>query len=138
MERGEMVKIIEEFFEAMNAHDVERMAAYCSADMVAEEVAEPEPFIGVDGFKKSYREVFEGYPDCIAEVQESFVDGNALICQVRWYGTNSGVFRGAEPTRKKVDIRIAYFFKFKDGKIHRITEYYDAATILAQQGQLEL
>lgn len=59
-----------------------------------------------------------------------------VIRQVRWWGTNSGVFRGTEPTGKKVDIRIAYFFKLKDGRIDRITEYYDLATILAQQGQL--
>jgi len=52
--------------------------------------------------------------------------------------TNSGVFRGAEPTGKRVDLRIAYFFKLKDGRIDKITEYYDLATLLVQQGQLEL
>jgi len=138
MEREESIKVIDDFFRAMNEHDVEKMAQYCTESIVADEVAEPEPFVGVDNFKKSYSEVFQGYPDCIADVGEWFVDGDAVICQVRWSATNSGVFRGAEPTGKKVDLRIAYFFELKDGKIDRITEYYDVATLLVQQGQLEL
>lgn len=137
MERQESIRVIENFFRAMNEHDVEKMAQDCTEGMVADEVAEPEPFIGVDNFKKSYSELFQGYPDCTADVEEWFVDGDAVICQVRWRATNSGVFRGSEPTGKKVDIRIAYFFRLKDGKIDRITEYYDAATILVQQGQLQ-
>ena len=138
MKREELIKVIEDFFRGMNEHDVERMAQYCTESIIADEVAESEPFIGVDNFKKAYSEVFQGYPDCVADVEEWFVDGNAVICQVRWGATNSGVFRGAEPTGKKVDLRIAYFFKLKDGRIDRITEYYDVATLLVQQGQLEL
>ena len=122
----------------MNAHDVGKMGQFCSAGIIADEVAEPEPFNGVDAFKQSYTDVFQGYPDCTVNVDEWFVDGDAVICQVGWRATNSGIFRGTEPTGKKVDLRIAYFFKLKDGKIDHITEYYDVATLLAQQGQLEL
>ncbi len=138
MGREELIEIIKAFFEAMNGHNVEKMGQFCTQNVIADEVAEPEPFVGVGAFKKSYSEVFEGYPDCVAEIQETFVDGDSVICKVRWYATNSGIFRGEQPTGKKVDLRIAYFFKLRDGKIHRITEYYDLATLLAQQGQLDL
>jgi len=138
MGREELVETIEAFFEAMNDHHVEKMGQFCTQEVIADEVAEPEPFTGVDAFKESYSEVFEGYPNCVAEIQETFVDGDSVICQVRWHATNSGIFRGEQPTGKKVDLRIAYFFKLRDGKIHRITEYYDLATLLAQQGQLDL
>jgi len=57
---------------------------------------------------------------------------------VDWKATNTGVFRGVEPTGKPVQLRLAYFFHFKKDKIARITEYYDLATLLVQQGQLEL
>jgi predicted ester cyclase len=66
------------------------------------------------------------------------MDGDVVICQVRWTATNTGVFRGLDPTGKKVDLRIAYFLTLKDGKIAKITEYYDLATLLVQQGQLAL
>ena len=138
MKREELFSVIEKFFTAMNEHDVQKMAQYCTDDIVADEVAEPEPFVGIDAFKKGYSDVFQGYPDCKSEFIESYTDGNSVICQVRWWATNLGVFRGAEPTGKKVDIRIAYFFKMKGEKISAITEYYDVATLLVQQGQLEL
>ncbi len=138
MKRGEPNEIINNFFEAMNRYDVEKMGQFCTEDIVADEVAEPEPFNGLDAFKQAYSDLFMGYPNCTAKVEECFVDGSAVICQVRWRATNSGRFRGAEPTNKDVDLRIAYFFKLKDGKISRITEYYDVATLLVQQGQLEL
>jgi steroid delta-isomerase-like uncharacterized protein len=138
MNRNEMIQFIESFFNAMNIHDVEKMGQFCAEGIIADEVAEPEPFDGVDAFKQAYTDVFQGYPDCTVEPVEWFVDENTVICQVRWYATNTGVFRGAEPTGKKVDLRIAYFFRLNDGKIDRITEYYDVATLLAQQGQLEL
>jgi len=138
MDKESLIKTIEDFFIAMNEHDVEKMGQFCAADIVADEVAEPETFNGVDAFKQAYTDLFQGYPDCTADVQEPFVDGPNVICHVRWQAINSGVFRGGEPTGKKVDLRIAYFFKFEKGKIDRITEYYDVATLLVQQGQLEL
>ena len=138
MNREELIKLMEGFFKAMNEHDVEKMGLFCTEGVIADEVAEPEPFIGVDAFKQSYSDVFQGYPDCTAEVEEWFIEGAAVICQVRWRATNSGVFRGTEPTGKKADLRIAYFFILKDGKVDKITEYYDVATLLVQQGQLEL
>jgi steroid delta-isomerase-like uncharacterized protein len=138
MKRRELIKVIEHFFRGMNEHDVEKMAQYCTESIIADEVAESEPFIGVENFKKAYSEVFQGYPDCVADVEEWLVDGNTVICQVSWSATNSGVFRGAEPSGKRVDLRIAYFFTLKNRRIDRITEYYDVATLLVQQGQLEL
>ena len=138
MKREESVQFIQDFFEAMNDHDVEKMGEFCADEIVADEVAEPEPFVGLQAFKKAYSELFEGYPDCVAKVEEMFIDGNAVICQVRWSATNAGSFRGTGPTGKRVDIPIAYFFALKGGKIERITEYYDLASVLVQQGNLEL
>ncbi len=133
-----MNDLVDAFFAALNAHDVEGMAACCTAAVVADEVAEPEPFNGAAALQQAYREVFAGYPDCAADMLERYADGDNAICQMRWTATNSGSFRGAAPTGKPVQLRLAYFVRFKGGKIDRITEYYDVATLLAQQGQLEL
>lgn len=138
MESQELMHIRDGFLAAMNEHDAEKMAQYCAEDVVADEVAEPAPFIGVQAFKEAYSGLFEGYPDCHSEILETHMDNDTIICQVRWTATNTGVFRGIDPTGKKVDLRIAYFLTLRDGKIKRITEYYDLATLLVQQGQLEL
>jgi len=138
MDTARMNKAVDQFMTAMNAHDADGMGALCAAGVVADEVAEPETFDGVEAFMNSYRELFQGYPDCTCEITERFTDTADVICICDWKATNSGIFRGAEPTGKAVDLRIAYFFKFEGGKISRITEFYDLATLLVQQGQLEL
>ena len=137
MDGERMHSVIEAFIAAMNAHDEEALAACCTDDVVADEVAEPDIFDGIEAVKDAYRDVFTGYPDSEAHVLSRHADGDTLIYQVRWSGTNSGSFRGGPPTGKPVDLRIAYFFRFREEKIERITEYYDLATLLAQQGQLE-
>ena len=135
---SEALRAVEEFFQAMNRYDLEGMARLLDEQVVAEEVAEPEPCRGVEAFKASYRELFQGYPDCRCQVLATYDAGADVICEVLWSATNSGVFRGSQPTGKEVRLRIAYFFKFQAGRIVRITEYYDLATLLVQQGQLEL
>ena len=138
MDRGESMRVVDDLFRAMNEHDVEKMGVTCNPALAYDVVASPEPIKGVDDFKEFYTELIEGYPDMTIDVIERYMDGDTLICQVRWRATNSGVFQGAEPTGKKVDLRIAYFLRLKNWKIDHITEYYDLATLLAQQGQLEL
>ncbi len=135
---SQALKVVEEFFEAMNRYDLEGMARLLDEQVVAEEVAEPEPCRGVEAFKVSYRELFQGYPDCSCRVLATYDAGTDVICEVLWSATNSGEFKGSKPTGKPVELRIAYFFKLQEGRIIRITEYYDLATLLVQQGQLEL
>jgi steroid delta-isomerase-like uncharacterized protein len=132
------IKTVDRFFEAMNRYDVQGMAAFLADDVVAWEVAEAEPLRGRQAFINSYTELFTGYPDCQCQILEKHDAGNDVIYEVQWTATNTGVFKGSEPTGQPVDLRIAYFFKFSGDKIVRITEYYDLATLLVQQGQLEL
>lgn len=138
MDETRMNQVVDDFMAAMNEHDADKMAACCTPDIIADEVAEPEAFEGMEAFKQSYWDVFSGYPDCTVEVLERYSDGDDVICQVDWLATNTGVFRGVGPTGRPVQLRIAYFFRFREGKIARIIEYYDLATLLVQQGQLEL
>ncbi len=135
---SQALKMVEEFFQAMNRYDLEGMARLLDEQVVAREVAEPEPCRGVEAFKASYRELFQGYPDCRCRVLATYDAGDDVISEVIWSATNSGRFRGSEPSGKPVELRIAYFFKFREGRIIHITEYYDLATLLVQQGQLEL
>jgi steroid delta-isomerase-like uncharacterized protein len=135
---SDQTETVDQFFIAMNRYDVRGMASLLTDDVVAWEVAEAEACHGRDAFAKSYNELFTGYPDCRCAILERHDAGNDVICEVRWSATNTGVYKGVPPTGKPVELRIAYFFRFDGDRIARITEYYDLATLLVQQGQLEL
>jgi steroid delta-isomerase-like uncharacterized protein len=128
------IELVKKWLDGMNEHNVDRMSSLCSEDAVGDEVADPPPAQGRDKIAKSYEELFEGFPDCKAEILNIFGSQNQVLAEVRWKGTNKGAFRGAPPTKKLVDLRIAYIFKIKNRKICRITEYYDGATVTAQMG----
>ncbi|NIS70811.1 MAG: hypothetical protein GTO12_18290 [Proteobacteria bacterium] len=130
-EPGEIAK---KWLNAMNEHDVDQMSSLCWEDAVGDEVADPPPAESREGIAKSYRELFAGFPDCKAEILNIFSGQNQVLAEVRWSGTNQKDFRGTPATGKLVDIRIAYIFQIEDGKIRRITEYYDGAAVASQMG----
>jgi steroid delta-isomerase-like uncharacterized protein len=130
----EPLDVARAWLEAMNNYDLNRMGELCWEDVVADEVAEPQPVQGRNALVEAYRELFEGFPDCRGDITNIFAGQDQVLAEVRWKGTNKGDFRGVPATGKVVDIRIAYIFKVKDGKIKRITEYYDGAAVAKQMG----
>lgn len=131
---SDIVKIARNWLQAMNEHDVNKMSFLCWEDAIGEEIAEPHPAENREQIAKSYRELFSAFPDCTAEILNFFSGKDQVLIEVRWKGTNKGSFRGTPATGKLVDIKIAYIFKIVSGKIKRITEYYDGATVARQMG----
>jgi len=116
------------WLEAMNQHDLKRMASVYAPNVVGDEVADP-PARDRAGLEEAYRELFESFPDCRAEVLNLFAGGGQVAAEIRWTGTNLRPFRGQPTTNKRSDLRIAYLFRVVSGKIERITEYYDSASV---------
>ena len=130
----EGIEIARKWLMAMNEHDIDAMSALCWEDAVGDEVADPPPAEGRDPIALSYRGLFAGFPDCRSEIVNIFFGQNQVMAEVRWTGTHKANFRGTPATGKFVDVRIAYIFKIDRGKIRRITEYYDGATVMKQMG----
>lgn len=125
---AEPIDIVREWLDAMNAHDLPRMNALYSEDAVGEEVADP-PVRDREALEESYRELFYSYPDCKAKLLNIFSGGDQVLAEIRWTGTNKREFRGRPPTNELVGLRIAYIFEVEAGKIKKITEYYDSASV---------
>lgn len=129
---AENLATAEAWIQGMNDHDADAMAALCTDDVTDLEVAEGEVHAGRDYLLWAYQDLFVGYPDCSCEIINKFAGDDQALIEVQWRGTNTGVFRGEEPSGGSCDIRIAYVFRFREGKICAVTEYYDMATLLAQ------
>jgi steroid delta-isomerase-like uncharacterized protein len=128
------IDLIKKWLDAMNEHNVNKMSALSSKDAIGDEVADPPPAQGRDQIAKSYQELFKGFSDSKAEILNIFSGRGQVLAEVRWSGTNRAEFRGTPATGRFVDIRIAYVFKIEKGKISRVTEYYDGATVASQMG----
>jgi len=126
-------QLAEEWINAMNAHDLERMAAILTEDAVGDEVAETEPRRGREKIVEGYREVFTAYPDCRAEIVNRLIGDDQALVEIRFKAVNKGAFRGTAASNKPIDLRIAYIIRERNDKIARVTEYYDLVTLLTQQ-----
>lgn len=122
------IDVARAWLSAMDGHDLEKMASLYAPNAIGDEVADP-PARDRVGLEKGYRELFESFPDCRAEVLNLFGSEDQVAAEIRWTGTNTRPFRGQAATNKRSDLRIAYLFRVEKGKIARITEYYDSASV---------
>jgi steroid delta-isomerase-like uncharacterized protein len=125
---GSPLKIAKLWMDAMNAHDLDTMSALYAEDISALEIADPTEHDRV-GLITSYVDLLSAYPDCKAEILNTFEDSEQALIEIRWIGTNTGSFRGDEPTNKVSDLRIAYIFRVRNDRIVQMTEYYDSAQV---------
>jgi len=122
------IDVAREWLDAINIHDLPRMSALFAEDAMGDEVPDP-PVRDREGLEESYRELFCSYPDCKTELLNIFSSGDQVLAEVRWTGTNTREFQGQPTTNELADLRIAYIFKVEGGKIKKITEYYDSASV---------
>jgi len=129
---ADILPVARAWIQAMVERDPAKMGAMASEDVKVLEVAEGEVHEGRDYLVWAYEDLFSAYPDCTCEIINQFFGDDQVLIEVQWQGTETGSFRGQPPSGGKVDVRIGYIFRFADGLISAITEYYDAATLERQ------
>jgi steroid delta-isomerase-like uncharacterized protein len=120
------------WIQAMEQHDAAKMGAMAIEDVDVMEVAEGIAHKGRGHLVWAYEDLFGAYPDCSCDIVNTFAGDDQVLVEVQWRGTETGSFRRQPPSGGKVDIRIGYIFKFGEGLITGITEYYDAGTLVKQ------
>lgn len=108
------IRVVIEFNEAFNRHDVAGMMMYMSDDCIFENTT-PAPngtlYSGREAVTKFWQDFFREAPHAHIEIEEVFGLGNNR-CVMRWrYSWGNGYVRG-------VDI-----FQVKDGLIHEKLSY---------------
>ena len=125
---------VREMYEAWNAKDLDRCAAYAHPDARITNV----PF----GAKMSYREHIESwaraFPDGKIEVTNIVVQGDNVIAEFTGRGTHTGPLKGPagdiQPTGRRVEMACVESYRFRDGKIAEARMYYDAFSMMRQLG----
>jgi hypothetical protein len=106
----EAIHVARRWLEAMNAQDIKRMSSFCWEDAVGEEVASPPPAVGREQIAKSYRELFEGFPDCKAEILNIFSGRDQVLaedqeCNPLWMTRESLSQKSRKPLSKSTKSR---------------------------------
>jgi steroid delta-isomerase-like uncharacterized protein len=131
----EVEKTARAFFEATGAHDLDALLGYWADDAVAEIVP-----IGVFRGKNEIREFERGLiassSDLEVTVSRVVADDSRAVVEWRFRGTFDGPFQGIEPNGKHFELRGMDILEIEDGKVQRLTAYYDGMEFARQIGMM--
>ena len=118
--------ILEQYYKAFNEKNFEGMLSLLSNDVV-HEINEGEAQIGVDEFRTFLKGMDTYYDETAINLVLMTNDDNSRgSAEFRIQGTYKVTCQGLPPARgQKYDLPVGAFFEFKNGKITRVTNYYN-------------
>jgi steroid delta-isomerase-like uncharacterized protein len=128
-------KTARSFFEATAAHDVEAILDHWSDDGV-EDIVPVGVFRGkreIEGFVRGF---LGSSSDLEVTVERVIADDARAVVEWRFRGTFDGSFQGIEPNGKRFEMRGADILEIEDGKLTRLTAYYDAMEFARKIGMM--
>jgi steroid delta-isomerase-like uncharacterized protein len=136
--REEIERLDDQGMAAWDGHDADAFASLFADQLVATDVALPEPITTKDGVRQYAQTWFTAFPDMSVKQTNRVVGEDAVAAEVQFTGTNTGpmMMAGKEipPTGKSVVGRGTYFARVRGGKIVEFNSYPDIAGMMMQLG----
>jgi steroid delta-isomerase-like uncharacterized protein len=123
-----------QFYDRVNAGDIDGFAALIADDMIEHEKVEglPQTKEGVVEFFKMFGAAFS---DLRLDAEDMIVSGDKAWARVRITGTNDGEFMGMPATGKSVDFQAVDMIRFNnDGTAAEHWGVTDTMTMMQQLG----
>lgn len=128
-------QLINSWVNFWNEKDTDQINHLYADNAVFEDVAEGATYEGLSAIKQCLIDDISFAPDIKVEIISILVSENQGVLEWRWSGTQTGDISGLMPaTDKKFSIRGITLFEFRNNKIVKQSDYYNAATFLYQLG----
>ena len=123
--------------DALNAHDLDAIAAIDHPDVLADFVAVGR-LTGREEVRAFFAEAIATIPDLSLTVEATYEVGDVVTVQWSAAGTfnGRGTFQGIRPTGRHVEWRGCDVMEFEGDLLRRNTVYYDGLTFARQIGLL--
>ncbi len=130
----ELLAVEQEFNDAVNAHDVDKIMTYFTDDSVYDFVPQPPAMNGKEEITAFIEGLFAGMPDFNIVERHNHVAGNILVREAVLQATHLGVLSGIPPTGNSLQILPFHIFEFEGTQVKKSTEYLDMQSLLIQMG----
>jgi steroid delta-isomerase-like uncharacterized protein len=120
--------VVEQLFEAYRARDVERLVGLFAEDAVFEDPTFRIRQQGREGIRKLATDMSAGFSDISIEIHSMVSDGDMVATEE----TIAGVVTHADGKRRPIKVRGASFFRVRNGRIQKWTDYFDFQTFSEQ------
>jgi steroid delta-isomerase-like uncharacterized protein len=124
--------LLKQLIEAENSHDLERVVALLTDDVVIEDVPFRLVMKGKDGVKQGYAGFLEAAPDFKVEPKSWITNDRSFAVELIYTGTQKGDLPGLPATGKRFSVRGCSFGELENGKIRGRRDYWDSASLAKQ------
>jgi ketosteroid isomerase-like protein len=101
------------FADAWNAHDIDALMSFMSADCEFHAVGGPDvlgrSFVGREAVRNGFELAWQTFPDA------AWLDGDHFVSDDR--GVSESTFRGTKADGSRIEARMVDVFTFRDGRI---------------------
>ncbi len=132
----ENLKVVMEELHGWDTQDVERVISVMAPDGIYQDMTQP-PAHGHAEIRVFGDKWVGGSPDFTVHVDQFVIQGDTVVNRGVISGTIKGEFWGMPATGKRFDLPYCQVAKVKDGKIVRIWDFSDSATMAYQVGWQE-
>ncbi len=136
----ELTSIAEDFVDAFNHADWERLATLVAPEFVYEETGTQWRLEGIDAYLELCRGWKTAFPDARGTIHIAVANGSFAGHEVTWEGTHRGPLAGPggeiAPTNIRVSMRGSLWYTIEDGRIRELHSHIDLMSLLQQVGVL--
>ena len=132
--REEMQRGTEEFYGAMNNHDVKDVVSRMADDVVDHQLP-PEMPNGKEGTARFFTMMFDSAPDMRFDILDTIISDNKAAIRSRVTGTQTGTFLQMPATGKPFDVEGIDIVEVNDDlKVTQHWGIFDFAKMMQQVG----
>ena len=129
---------VQRLFDAMNAHDLDAVAAAAAENVEFVDVATGEEIHNRAEWRQYCGRYLKAFPDMHLEQTNLVAEGDQAFVEAVAHGTNDGPLESPDgeipPTGKTIAVKFSMVFRVRDGQIADSREYYDGMTLMTQLG----
>jgi len=133
MPDSDPVALLRRYLDAVNAGDLDAMAAMTGPGFVHHSGAGD---LDMDGVRRGLTYYRTAFPDLVYDVEEMLVvdGGNAVVARWTIRGTHEGPFSGSGPTHRTIASPGLSLHRIVDGRLVEDWEYGDDLAVLSDLG----
>jgi steroid delta-isomerase-like uncharacterized protein len=121
-------------FDVWNRRAYEEFSELLTDDTTFEDATVGAPLRGVDAYRRFAEGYGSAFPDARFTLGEPLAGGGRVVSEWTVTGTHRGTLAGLAPTGRRVTVRGATVTELRDGKVARIANYWDSASLSRQLG----
>jgi steroid delta-isomerase-like uncharacterized protein len=132
------VEIARKLYDHWNAREFDAVAELMADDGEIVLVGSDTRFRGRDGSLEFSHMWADGFPDGKVTIDRTIASGDNVVVEYTGTGTQTGTLRGPggdiPATGRSVTLHLCDVHEIRDGKIRKVSSYFDSASLLEQLG----